>query len=116
MLKTGVAINSGHAGNSGNRVIGLASRDVMKNFEAEHFARDSEQIDHFLIASGVFLARNSGWNDHRMIKNRRFLIGAACLLFGVKTYTKTPIFFAVKTGRDFSFPTCIPVHSTTRGL
>lgn len=44
---TGVAINSGHAGNSGNRVIGLASQSVMKNFEAEHFARDSEQIDHF---------------------------------------------------------------------
>ena len=88
----------------------------MKNFEAEHFARDSEQIDHFLIASGVFLARNSGWNDHRMIKNRRFLIGAARLLFGVKTYTKTHVFFAVKTGRDFSFSTCIPVHTTKRGL
>ena len=44
---TGVAINSGHAGNSGNRVIGLASQDVMKNFEAENFARDLEQIDHF---------------------------------------------------------------------
>ena len=44
---TGVAINSGHAGNSGNRVIGLASQSVMKNFEAENFARDLEQIDHF---------------------------------------------------------------------
>ena len=47
LSRTGVAINSGHAGNLGNRVIGLASRDVMKNFEAENFARDLEQIDHF---------------------------------------------------------------------
>lgn len=47
LAKTGVAINSGHVGNSGNRVIGLASRDVMKNFEAENFARDSVQIDRF---------------------------------------------------------------------
>lgn len=51
-----------------------------------------------------------------MIKNGRFLIGAARLLFGVKTYTKTHVFFAVKTGRDFSFPTCIPDLPTERGL
>lgn len=36
-----------------------------------------------------------------MIKNGRFLIGAARLLFGVKTYTKTHVFFAVKTGPRF---------------
>lgn len=51
-----------------------------------------------------------------MIENGRFLTGAARLLFGVKTYTKTHVFFAVKTGRDFSFPTCIPVHTIKRGL
>jgi len=51
-----------------------------------------------------------------MIKNGRFLIGAARLLFGAKTYTKTHVFFAVKTGRDFSFSTYIPVRSIKRGL
>ena len=35
---------------------------------------------------------------------------------GAKTYTKTHIFFAVKTGRDFSFSTYIPVRSIKRGL
>ncbi len=62
------------------------------------------------------MARDSAQIDHRMIKNGRFLIGAARLLFGVKTYTKMHVFFAVKTGRDFSFSTCIPVHTTKRGL
>ena len=62
------------------------------------------------------MARDSAQNDHRVIENGRFLIGAARFLFGVKTYTKTCVFFAVKTGRDFSFFTCIPVRTTKRGL
>ena len=49
-----------------------------------------------------------------MIENGRFLIGAARLLFGVKTYTKTCVFFAVKTGRDFfvSYLYSRPHHKT----
>lgn len=62
------------------------------------------------------MARDSAQNDHRVIENGQFLIGTARLLFGAKTYTKTHVFFAVKTGRDFSFPTYIPVRSTGRGL
>ena len=39
------------------------------------------------------MARDSAQNDHRMIENGRFLIGAARLLFGVKTYTNRYSFF-----------------------
>lgn len=55
-----------------------------------------------------FLARDFAHPDHGMIENGRFPIGTARLLFGAKTTPQSISFFAVKTGRDFSFPTVFP--------
>lgn len=63
-----------------------------------------------------FLARNLAEFDSRIDETGGSSPEPPVSLFGVKTYTKTHIFFAVKIGRDFSFSTCIPVRSTKRGL
>ena len=39
-----------------------------------------------------------------------------CCLVSKRTLKRMYFFFAVKTGRDFSFSTCIPVHHKTRPM